>query len=133
MHLQIDPSDGIPLYLQIVTQVKYLVAAGRLAPGEEVPPIRKLVERLIVNPTTVARAYRELERDGVLVSRQGSGTRVSASPSPLSHEAKLRILTERVRGVVVEASQLGVPLEDVLRLVKHVNADLTGSTKETKA
>jgi DNA-binding transcriptional MocR family regulator len=68
----------MPIYLQIVNQVKYLVASGRLAPGEELPPIRVLAEQLLVNPNTVARAYRELERAGVVLKRRTAGTYVNA-------------------------------------------------------
>jgi GntR family transcriptional regulator len=66
MQIHISANDGVPIYLQIVNQVKYLVAAGRLSPGEELPPIRVLAERLVVNPNTVARAYRELESAGIV-------------------------------------------------------------------
>ena len=77
MRIHISSSDGVPIYLQIVNQVKYLVASGRLAPGEELPPIRVLAERLVVNPNTVARAYRELEAAGVVEKRRTAGTFVS--------------------------------------------------------
>ena len=70
MQIHISPSDGLPIYLQIVNQVKYLVASGRLAPGEELPPIRTLAEQLVVNPNTVARAYRELESAGIVTKRR---------------------------------------------------------------
>jgi GntR family transcriptional regulator len=66
VQLHISPRDGVPIYLQIVNQIKYLVAAARLAAGEELPPIRTLAEQLLVNPNTVARAYRELEAAGIL-------------------------------------------------------------------
>ena len=59
MQIHISPADGVPIYLQIVNQVKYLVSSGRLSAGEELPPIRTLAERLVVNPNTVARAYRD--------------------------------------------------------------------------
>ena len=107
MQIHISANDGVPIYLQIVNQVKYLVAAGRLVPGDETPPIRKLAEQLLVNPNTVARAYRELERDGILTSRQGAGTRVSAGGSPLSDAEKTRILSERADALLAEAGQLG--------------------------
>ena len=74
MQIHITSSDGVPIYLQIVNQVKYLVASGRLSPGEELPPIRTLAEQLLVNPNTVARAYRELETAGVVTKRRTAGT-----------------------------------------------------------
>jgi GntR family transcriptional regulator len=75
--IQIAPGDGVPIYVQIVNGVKHLVASGRLAPGEELPPIRALAEELLVNPNTVARAYRELEVAGVVTKRRTAGTFVS--------------------------------------------------------
>ena len=84
MHIHISPKNGAPLYQQIVSQVKYLVASGVLKPGDEVPPIRGLAEKLLINPNTVARAYRELEMAGVLVKRLGAGTYVSSEGSPLA-------------------------------------------------
>ena len=77
MRIHISTSDGVPIYLQIVNQVKYLAAAGQLVPGEELPPIRTLAERLVVNPNTVARAYRELEAEGVVEKRRTAGTYIS--------------------------------------------------------
>ena len=77
MQIHISASDGVPIYHQIVSQVRYLIAAKRLQPGEELPPIRVLAERLTVNPNTVARAYLELERAGIVTKRHGSGTYVS--------------------------------------------------------
>src|SRR5439155_18981393 len=95
MEIYLSPGDGVPIYLQIVNQVKYQVASGRLAPGEELPPIRVLAEQLIVNPNTVARAYRELETAGVVVKRRTAGTYVSDAGSPLARRERLKILTER--------------------------------------
>lgn len=117
MQIHISSSDGAPIYQQIVSQVKYLVAGGRLAPGEELPPIRRLAERLLVNPNTVARAYRELETAGVVVKRRTAGTYVSQSPCRLERGERLRILTERVDVLLAEARQMDVALDEVLELV----------------
>jgi GntR family transcriptional regulator len=118
MQIQISPTDGVPIYLQIVNQVKHLVASGRLSPGEEIPPIRVLAERLVVNPNTVARAYLELERAGIVTKRHGAGTYVSEAPSPLSRREKLRVLTQRVDALLVEAGHLDIDLEEVLELLR---------------
>ena len=88
MQIHISATDGVPIYLQIVNQVKYLVAAGRLEAGEELPPIRMLAERLGINPNTVARAYRELEADGVVEKRRTAGTYVSSAGSPLARRER---------------------------------------------
>jgi GntR family transcriptional regulator len=117
MHLHINSADGIPIYVQILNQVKHLVASGRLAPGEEIPPIRVLAEQLVVNPNTVARAYLELERAGVVTKRHGAGTYVSESPSPMAHREKMKVLAQRVDSLLVEARHLDVELDEVVELL----------------
>src|SRR5436309_6538732 len=102
MQLHISAHDGVPIYLQIVNQVKYLVASGRLEAGEELPPIRALAEQLLVNPNTVARAYRELEQAGVVATRRTAGTYVRAGVSPLAREECLRLLGERVDALLAD-------------------------------
>jgi len=119
MHIRVSPTDGVPIYLQIVNQVKYLVAAGRLAPGEELPPIRTLAERLAINPNTVARAYRELEVAGVVVKRGTTGTFVSDAGSPLARRERVRILTERVDALLAEARQLGFSSAELFELIRR--------------
>ena len=119
MDIHISPQDGVPIYLQIVNQVKYLVASGRLAPGEELPPIRTLAEQLRVNPNTVARAYRELELAGLVTKRRTAGTYVSGAGSPLARRERLKILTERIDALLAEARQLGVSTEEVIDLLRR--------------
>jgi GntR family transcriptional regulator len=126
MQIHISPSDGVPIYLQIVNQVKHLVASGRLERGEELPPIRVLAERLTINPNTVARAYRELEVAGVVEKRRTTGTYVSAAGSPLARSERIRILSERIDALLVEARQLDVALPELLELVRRREALLRG-------
>src|ERR1700748_246636 len=114
MDIHISPHDGVPIYLQIVNQVKYLVAAGRLPPRPELPAIRVLAERLVVNPNTVARAYRELETDGVVEKRRTAGTFVSSAGSPLARRERMRIVAERVDLLLAEARQLGVGIDELI-------------------
>jgi GntR family transcriptional regulator len=117
VQIHITSHDGVPIYLQIVNQVKHLVASGRLMPGEEVPPIRVLAEQLLVNPNTVARAYLELERAGIVTKRHGSGTYISEVSSPLSRREKIKVLTQRVDSLLVEAGNLNIDLSEVIDLV----------------
>jgi GntR family transcriptional regulator len=124
MQIHISTADGVPIYLQIVNQVKYLVASGRLAPGDELPPIRVLAERLIVNPNTVARAYRELESAGVVEKRRTAGTYVSEQGSPLARRERMKILTERVDALLAEARQMGVEFEDLVQLAERRHATM---------
>jgi GntR family transcriptional regulator len=130
MQLHISSSDGVPIYLQIVNQVKYLVASGRLKPGEEMPPIRVLAKKLVVNPNTVARAYRELEMDGVVTTRRTAGTYVSDAVSPLTRRERLRILAERIDALLSEARQMNVGLEELVELLRQRDATMTPSSPE---
>ncbi|HVX12942.1 MAG TPA: GntR family transcriptional regulator [Pirellulales bacterium] len=122
MQLHLSTDDGVPIYLQIVTQVKYLVASGRLSAGEELPPIRTLAERLLVNPNTVARAYRELEIAGIVEKRRTAGTYVSDQGSPLARRERIKILTQRVDALLAEAGQLDIAWEDVVKLIDERHA-----------
>ena len=119
MQIKISPTDGVPIYLQIVNQVKYLISSGRLAPGEELPPIRTLAEQLVVNPNTVARAYRELEAAGVVEKRRTAGTYVSDQGSPLARRERVRILTQRIDALLAEARQMNIPLDEVIDLIRQ--------------
>jgi len=119
MHIRISANDGVPIYLQVVNQVKYLVASGRLEPGAELPPIRVLADRLLINPNTVARAYRELEVAGVVVKRGTTGTFVSDTGSPLARREKNRILTERIDALLAEARQLGFTNDALFELIRQ--------------
>ena len=121
MQIRISATDGVPIYQQIVNQVKYLIAAGRLAAGEELPPIRVLAERLLVNPNTVARAYRELESAGVVEKRRTAGTYVSETGSPLARRERLRIVAERVDALLAEARQLGIDVDELIELIGKRN------------
>jgi GntR family transcriptional regulator len=124
MQLRISTSDGLPIYLQIVNQVKHLVASRRLAPGDEIPPIRTLANELLINPNTVARAYLELEREGLVFKRHGSGTFVSDGGSPLARKERLKILTERIDALLSDAEHLGVSLEDLIKLTRERHISL---------
>ena len=119
MQLHLSPRDGLPIYRQIVNQVKYLVAAGRLGPGEELPPIRSLAEQLVINPNTVARAYLELERAGLVTKRHGSGTYVSDGGSPLKRAERLKLLTHRTDALLAEARHLEVELDELVDLIRQ--------------
>jgi GntR family transcriptional regulator len=119
MQIHIQAHDGVPIYLQVMQQIKYLVASGRLKPGEELPSIRTLAEQLLVNPNTVARAYRELETAGVVEKRRTAGTYVTDNGSPLARKERLKLLKERIDQLLVEAFQMGFDLQDVLKMVQQ--------------
>jgi GntR family transcriptional regulator len=118
VQIHLSPNDGVPIYLQIVNQVKYLVASGRLEAGDELPTIRALAEKLLVNPNTVARAYRELEQAGVVTTRRTAGTYVSDAGSPLARRECLNVLTQRVDALLAEARQMDVGTDELIDLVR---------------
>ena len=119
MQIHITTADGVPIYLQIVNQVKYLVSSGRLVAGEEMPPIRVLADKLVVNPNTVARAYLELEHAGIVTKRHGAGTYVSETRSPLPQREKTKILARRADALLTEARHLDVELSEVIKLLRE--------------
>jgi GntR family transcriptional regulator len=119
MQIRISQDDGTPVYQQVVCQIKLLIASGRLNNGEQLPAVRKLAEQLLVNPNTVARAYRELETAGAVVSKRGAGVFVSEAGSPLSRKEKNRILNERIDGLLAEADQLGFDIDGVERMIRQ--------------
>lgn len=119
MQIHLSRQDGVPPYLQIVQQIKRLIASGRLQAGEELPPIRVLAQQLLINPNTVARAYRELETAGIVTKRSTTGTYVSDAGSPLARRERLRIITERIDALLVEARQLNIDIDEIIELLRQ--------------
>jgi GntR family transcriptional regulator len=130
MQIHLASNDGVPIYLQIVNQVKYLIGSGRLSAGEELPAIRVLAEQLLVNPNTVARAYRELEVAGVVEKRRTAGTYVADAGSPLSRQERLKVLAQRVDMLLAEARQLDVSPDEVVQMVRRRDARMRSGRKE---
>lgn len=130
MDITINLSDGVPIYRQIVNQVKYLVASGLLRPGEELPPIRTLALQLKVTPNTVVKAYGELEISGVIHKRQGSGTFVSDTRPQLAIRERRRVIEQRIDALLAEAHQLNFTAEEILKMVRDRK---TASNREKKS
>lgn len=129
MQIHLSHRDGVPIYLQIVNQVKYLIASGRLESGEELPPIRVLAEKLLINPNTVARAYRELETAGIVEKRRTAGTYVSDAASPLARRERLKIIGERIDALLAEARQMNVDVETLVRLINERDQAMQASSR----
>jgi len=125
MLMHISTRNGVPIYVQLISQIKHLIASGRLSTGSELPPIRTLAEQLLINPNTVARAYRELESLGLLTTRRGAGTYVSDKGSPLARAERVRILSDQLDALLAEASSLGVDYEQLLELLNKRRAAMT--------
>jgi len=117
LDLRLSTSSGVPIYLQIVNQLTYLVASGRLRAGDELPPIRTLAAALVVNPNTIARAYRELELSGTVEKRRTAGTFVADAPSPLARRERLRILSGQIDALLAQARQMNLSHEQLMDLI----------------
>jgi GntR family transcriptional regulator len=133
MQIHVSPDDGLPVYKQIFNQVKYLVASGVLRPGEELPPIRALASQLVINPNTVARAYRELEHAGIVVKRGTVGTFVSDAPSPFARRERLRVLRQRIDTLLADASHMGVGVEELKDMIDEREALMHSDRKSRGA
>jgi len=128
MLLHVNPSSGVPIYLQIEAQVKQAVAAGALKPEDALPSVRKLAADLGINPNTVARAYQNLDRDGVISSVPGGGTYVADGVPGLLKAEKVRRLRPHARQMAVEGRQLRLAAEDIVKLVQEELDKLGGSS-----
>ena len=119
MLFHVNPSSGVPIYAQLESQVKNAVAAGALRRDQPLPSVRKLASELGINPNTVARAYQELERDGVITTVPGGGTYVAANVPRLLKSEKLRRLQPYARQIAVEGVQLGLADEEIVKAVQE--------------
>jgi len=124
MILRIDSSLGVAIYLQIEQQIKHAVVSGALRPNDLLPPVRKLATELRINPTTVAHAYRNLGREGILRTVRGGGCYVRGESHSLPRAERLRRLKPLTTQLAVEAKQLKLPYEDLLRLLKESYVEL---------
>jgi GntR family transcriptional regulator len=118
MLLQVNFKSGKPVYLQLVDQVKAAAASGALRPGEALPSIRPLAEELRVNRNTVAKAYAELESQGVIETLPGKGCFLKENHSPLRKEIRRKLLTEEIDEAIVMAHHLQVSPAEFLKLVE---------------
>jgi GntR family transcriptional regulator len=118
MFVHVNSSSGLPLYLQIESQLKHAVAAGALKQGDALPSVRKLASELRINPNTVARAYQNLERDGLIRTVPGGGTYVADNIPGLLKTEKLKRLRPFAMQVAVEGTQLRLTRDDIVELVQ---------------
>ena len=124
MQLHIS-SDGVPIYQQIVDQIQYRIMSGQLCAGDELPTIRGLAEELRVNPNTVARAYRELENDGLVEKRRTTGTFVSDLPATRSLAERRRLLVPHLDKLIIQSRQLGFTIDDVVDQIQKRDVQIS--------
>jgi GntR family transcriptional regulator len=120
---RVEYDSGIPVYRQIINQACAAVAAGTFVPGDQLPTIRALSERLNVNPNTVAKAYRELELKGIIVSERGSGSFIQAQPTPPAPGAreKKAMLKNLYHQLLADAASSGLTESELLSFIKEKN------------
>jgi GntR family transcriptional regulator len=119
MLLQINYKSGKPVYLQVVDQIKAAAAAGTLQSGESLPTIRPLAEELRINRNTIAKAYTELESQGIIETIPGKGCFVRPNNSPLKKDVRRKLLAEEIDQVIVQAHHLQVAPMEFLELVRE--------------
>jgi GntR family transcriptional regulator len=124
-----NPSLGVPIYLQLMEQVKHAIETGALRPGDQLPGIRPLAEELVMNPNTVAKAYRELEREGVIDLRHGSGAFVSQNARAKKWGETLREAQTLVAGSVGRLRDRGISDEEIRRLFEAALASAKGGRR----
>ncbi len=108
MQIRIDNSSGRPVYQQIIDQIKRDIALGRLTRDQRLPTVRQLAGRLAINPNTIAKAYRQLEQEGIIVTRPGAGAFVADLDSNLSRAVKKRLVCEELERIAVEAYHMQI-------------------------
>ena len=118
MNFQIHLTSDVPIYQQLGQQIRAGVATGRLSHGQQLPSVREMSRMLVVNPNTIAKAYTELERDGVLHTRKGVGVFVATPNSELTKSARKKRLQDKIDDLLTEAVYLNYPLVELRELVE---------------
>jgi GntR family transcriptional regulator len=125
----VRPDSPVPIYEQITAQIVFRIAAGDLSPGELVPSVRDLAHRMVVNPNTVARAYQDLERLGVLEAKRGRGMEVTLDGPLVCDQLRRDIVRERLRDVLRVAVAGALTVEEVQELVEQEWTKVNGRSK----
>ncbi len=126
LELSIATGSSLPIYKQIVDQVGMAIATGQLAPGDALPSVRAVAERMVVNPNTVARAYSELAREGRVVTQPGKGLLVAPRRQILSEEERRRRLETALDGFVREIAFLDFACAEILPLLRQRLEEMEG-------
>jgi GntR family transcriptional regulator len=117
----LNPQSGIPIYRQVVEQVRRMVASGQLVPGSELPSVRELAVQHAVNPMTISKAYALLENEGLLIRQRGKPMQVAAISKEDSKQQKQDLLTPAIENLLLVAKQLDLDIDELLLLIKkHV-------------
>ena len=132
MRFHIQPTSSRPVYLQIVDQVKRDIALGLLQEAERLPTVRETAATLAINPNTIAKAYRQMEQEGIIVTRSGAGAFVAPLESGLNKSVKKRILTEQLQRVIVDAFHMDVDQETLTQWFSELLAQFNLKSEGVK-
>jgi len=119
MQIRIDNASNRPVYRQIIDQIKRDIAMGRLIKDEKLPTVRQLAVQLAINPNTIAKAYRQLEGEGIIVTRPGAGAFIANLDSNLSRSVRKRLLSDELERIAVEAFHMQIGTETLLELFNN--------------
>jgi GntR family transcriptional regulator len=117
MNLKIDPASGLPIYLQLIEQIKYHISVGTIRAEDQLPSVRKLSTDLRVNPNTIAKAFNIMETEGIVYSKRGEGTFISPNAAESSKEERRGVLKNLLKQVAETAEALNVPPDEVHRMM----------------
>jgi GntR family transcriptional regulator len=132
MFFQIDFGDTLPIYDQVVRQIKFVIAGGILKEGELAPSVRELARELTINPNTVARAYRRLQDEGILASVRGTGLAVAAAASDRCRQERVELIRSRLEQVLAEARQSRIDPGELRDLVEQQLGEQTPAPSKEK-
>jgi GntR family transcriptional regulator len=127
-----NPSSGVPVYLQLIEQVKHAIDVGGLSPGDQLPAIRRVAEDLVINPNTVAKAYRDLEHDGVIELRQGSGAFVTEN-GRASRVARVKAAQPVLQAAIDRLVTSGLTADEIRRLFEAELLELGDKPRTRKS
>lgn len=123
MNLKIDLSSGLPIYLQLIEQIKHYIAIGVLNSEDQLPSVRKLSADLRINPNTIAKAFNIMENEGIVYTRRGEGTFISAGANEGAKESKMDILKSQIEQMVNTANMLNIQKEQVQKMIDEFYKD----------
>ena len=128
MFFTINTTDSLPIYAQLVRQIKYAIASQALRPGQLLPSVRQLSVELAINPNTVARAYQQLQQEDILESLRGRGLAVRAGATGTCHQMRRELISQRLHTILSEARQSGLAETEITNLVEQHLQSLSSST-----
>lgn len=133
LHFQLDPRSGLPVYRQLMDQICYYVSSGVLRAGTQLPSIREFARTLAVNPSTIVKAYSELEHLGVIESRHGSGAFIADKPPKLNASQRRERLRAQAEQLAVSARQIGASDDETLEALRTALSQLPSTSSTSKS